>query len=122
MLRASLIAVALVLLVACVDTTATDSEFCKQAQFFASRSIRDTDPSEDRSEAGYLVALTNLRDLAPANLHADLDLLVAYEQDFDPNTKGETDDAAVALAGVRVGAAIELSCRLELPSVGDDGG
>ena len=115
-------AVLLALLVACADNTATDSEFCEQAQFFASRSVRDADSGEDRSDAGYLAALTKLRDLAPANLRADLDLLVAFEQSFDPSIEGESDDAAVALAGVRVGAAIELSCRVELSGVGDAGG
>jgi len=101
-------------LVACSDT-ATDSEFCEQAQFFASRSIRDADTDEDRSNAGYLAALTKLRDLAPANQHADLDLLVAFEQNLD--TERETEDAAVAAAGDRVGAAIEASCRVQLPGV-----
>ena len=111
-----------ILLAACAGNNTTDSEFCEQAKFFASRSVRDADSGEDRSDAGYLAALTKLRDLAPANLRADFDLLVAFEQSFDPSTEGESDDAAVALAGVRVGAAIELSCRVELPGVGDDGG
>ncbi len=115
MLKALLLMTGLLtVLVACSDT-ATDSEFCEQAQFFASRSIRDADADEDRSDAGYLAALTKLRDLAPANLRADLDFLVASERDL--NAESETEDAAVAAAGVRVGAAIEASCRVQLPGV-----
>ena len=100
----------LTVLVAC-----SGSAFCEQAQFFASRSIRDADADDDRSDAVYLAALTKLRDLAPANLRADLGLLVAFERDL--NSGSETEDAAVAAAGVRVGAAIEASCRVQLPGV-----
>lgn len=104
----------LAVIVACSDTT-TDSEFCEQAEFFASRGVRDADPYQDRSDAGYLASLTKLRDLAPASLRADLDLLVASERDL--NAESETEDAAVASAGVRVGKAIEAHCRLQLPGV-----
>ena len=115
MLKALLLMTGLLtVLVACSDT-ATDSEFCEQAQFFASRSIRDADADDDRSDAVYLAALTKLHDLAPANLRADLGLLVAFERDL--NSESETEDAAVAAAGVRVGAAIEASCRVQLPGV-----
>lgn len=115
MWRASLLVIGLLtLLVACGDE-ATDSQFCEQAQYFASRSIRDADVVEDRSDAGYLAALTELRDRAPASLRADLDLLVASER--DRNAESETEDAAVVSAGVRVGKAIEAQCRLQLPGV-----
>lgn len=103
-------------LAACGDSDeATDSQFCEQAQYFASESTRDADTDYDRSEAGYLAALTNLRDLAPASLRADLDLLVASER--DRNAESETTDAAVASAGARVGNAIEARCQLQLPGV-----
>lgn len=115
MRKASLLVIGLLtLLIGCSDT-APDGEFCEQAQFFASRSIRDADSDEDRSDTGYLVALTRLRDLAPANLRSDLDLLVAYERDL--NAEGKTEDVAVASAGVRVGRFIELHCRVQLPGV-----
>ncbi len=99
----------------------TDSAFCEQAEFFAARSVRDTDnhTSDNPSQSGtpFLDALANLRDLAPASLRADLDLLVAYEQNYDPADGEESTSVEVARAGERVGSAIEQRCDLQLPFV-----
>ena len=86
--------------------------------------MRDIDHHrEDRSAAAHLDALMRLRDLAPANLRADLDVLVAHEQSHDPvrgnqlrGNRPRRDD--VTRAGQRVGSAIELRCDLQLPNVG----
>ena len=64
--------------------------------------------------------LTNLRDLAPSSLRADLDLLVAYEQSYDPANGEESTSVEVTRAGERVGSAIEQRCDLQLPYVGSD--
>ena len=98
-----------------------DSAFCEQAEFFASRSVRDIDnhTSEYQSQSGtpFLDALANLRDLAPSSLRADLDLLVAYEQSYDPANGEESTSVEVTRAGERVGSAIEQLCDLQLPFV-----
>ena len=95
------------------------SAFCGQAEFFASRSVRDIDHhhTEDRSTAAYLDALVRLRDLAPVTLRADLDVLVAYEQSYDLARGSQTPSVEVTRAGERVGSAIELRCDLQLPTV-----
>ena len=101
-----------------------DSAFCEQAEFFASRSVRDNDnhTSENQSQSGTasLDALTKLRDLAPASLRADLDLLVAYEQSYDPANEEQPTSVEVSRAGERVGSAIEQRCDLQLPYVRSD--
>ena len=101
-----------------------DSAFCEQAEFFASRSVRDNDnhTSENQSQSGTasLDALTKLRDLAPASLRADLDLLVAYEQSYDPANEEQPTSVEVSRAGERVGSAIEQHCDLQLPYVRSD--
>ena len=92
--------------------------FCERAEFFASRSVRDIDHhTEDRSAVGYLDALTALRDLAPANLRADFDVLVSHEQNHDPARGDQPRSVEVTSAGERVGSAIELRCDLQLPNV-----
>lgn len=97
------------------------SAFCEQAEFFASRSVRDIDShTEDQSVGGYLDALVSLRDLAPDALRADLDVLVAYEQSYDPAHGEESSSVEVTRAGERVGSAIEQRCDLQLPYVRGD--
>ena len=101
-----------------------DRAFCEQAEFFAARSVRDIDnhTSENQSQSGtpYLYALANLRDLAPSSLRADLDLLVAYEQSYDPADGEQSTSVEVVRAGERVGSAIEQRCDLQLPYVRSD--
>ena len=103
-------------------STTSEHAFCEQAEFFASRSVRDIDnhTSENQSATAFLDALTNLRDLAPSSLRADLDLLVAYEQSYDPANGEESTSVEVTRAGERVGSAIEQRCDLQLPFVGSD--
>ena len=104
--------------------TTSEHAFCEQAEFFASRSVRDNDnhTSEIQSQSGTasLDALTKLRDLAPASLRADLDLLVAYEQSYDPANEEQPTSVEVSRAGERVGSAIEQRCDLQLPYVRSD--
>lgn len=96
-------------------------EFCEQAEFFGSRSVRDVDEhAEDRSPDAYLDALVNLRDLASGTLRADLDVLVAYEQNYDPLNSDQQHSIDVDRAGKRVGSAIEQRCALQLPNVRSD--
>ena len=114
MLRA--VAAAVVLVVASA-ACANSSAFCEQAKFFASRSVRDIDPEEDRSSTAYLDALAKLRDLAPTDLREDLGVLVDYEQSYDPDTAPEGVPEDYAKAGARVGEAIEERCDLQLPGV-----
>jgi hypothetical protein len=102
--------------VACTNTAA-GSAFCEQAEFFASRSVRDIDPAADRSSAAYLDALTSLRDLAPTDLRDDLGVLVDYEQSYDPDTAPERVPDDYARAGERVARAIEDRCDLQLPGI-----
>lgn len=80
--------------------------------------MRDIDHhhADDRSADAYLDALVRLRDLVPANLRADVDVLVAYEQSYDPARGDEPRSAEVTRAGERVGSAIELRCDLQLPN------
>ena len=96
--------------------------FCEQAEFFESRSVRDIDnhTSENQSATAFLDALTNLRNLAPESLRADLDLLVAYEQSYDPADGEQSTSVEVTRAGERVGSAMEQHCDLQLPYVGSD--
>ena len=98
--------------------------FCEQAEFFASRSVRDIDnhTSEYRSQSGTasLDALTNLRDLAPASLRSDLNVLIAYEQSYDPANGEQPTSVEVSRAGERAGSAIEQRCDLQLPYVRSD--
>ena len=103
-------------------STTSEHAFCEQAEFFASRSVRDIDnhTSENQSATAFLDALTNLRDLAPSSLRADLDLLVAYEQSYDPADGEESPSVEVSRAGERVGSAIEQRCDLQLPYVRSD--
>ena len=96
-----------------------DPAFCEQAEFFASRSVRDLDhhAREYESASTYLDALKNLRDLAPESLQADLEVLVNDEQVYDPSGEDQSTSAEVTRAGQRVGAAIEQRCDLQLPHV-----
>ena len=95
--------------------------FCEQAEFFRSRSVRDVDQhAEDRAPGAYLDALVSLRDLASGTLKADLDVLVAYEQNYDPLSGDQHHSINVDRAGQRVGSAIEQRCALQLPNVRGD--
>lgn len=120
--RLTICAVLAVGLVACGQPGS--GAFCEQAEFFASRSTRDIDHHHTggQSAAAYLDALVRLRDLAPANLRADLDVLVAYEQSYDPSHGDQphgdgVNGAEATSAGQRAGSAIELRCDLQLPNV-----
>lgn len=122
--RYNRLAIGAVLAVGLVACGQPDSgAFCEQAEFFASRSIRDIDHHHtgDHFAAAYLDALVRLRDLAPANLRADLDVLVAYEQSYDPSHGDQphsgVNRAEATSAGQRTGSAIELRCDLQLPNV-----
>jgi len=125
-MRYSRLASCAVLAVGLVACGQPDSgAFCEQAEFFASRSIRDIDHHHPggHSAAAYLDALVRLRDLAPANLRADLDVLVAYDPSHgdpshgDPSHGDGVNGAEATSAGQRAGSAIELRCDLQLPNV-----
>lgn len=65
-----------------------------------------------------LDALVTLRDLTPANLRTDLDVLVSYEQSYVAAVGDQYLGVEATRAGERVGSAIELRCDLQLPYVG----
>ena len=86
--------------------------------------MRDIDnhTSEYQSQSGTasLDALTNLRDLAPASLRSDLNVLIAYEQSYNPTDGEQPTSVEVTRAGERAGSAIEQRCDLQLPYVRSD--
>lgn len=97
----------------------TGSEFCKEAEHFAAKGLRNITPKPESTPVGNLARLTRLANLAPTQtLEEDLRRLVRMEKRArrsEPPTDSKV--AAIKRFGDRVGHAIERRCGLQLPGV-----